>query len=44
MATQYKKIQNKLHPKEAEQGKTDLKPKASRDALLLVLIALTLVI
>ena len=44
MATQYKKIQNKLHPKEAEQSKTDLKPKASRDALLLVLIALTLVI
>ena len=39
MATQYKKIQNKLHPKEAEQGKTALKPKASRDALLLVLIA-----
>ena len=28
MATQYKKIQNKLHPKEAEQSKTDLKPKA----------------
>ena len=44
MATQYKKIQNKLHPQEAEQGKTDLKPKASRDALLLVLIALTLII
>ena len=44
MATQYKKIQNKLHPKEDEQKKTDLKPKASRDALLLVLIAMTIVI
>ncbi|MGM9540347.1 hypothetical protein [Anaerovibrio sp.] len=44
MATQYKKIQNKIHPKEDVKGKPDLKPKASRDALLLVLIAVTLVI
>lgn len=44
MATQYKKIQNKIHPKEDEKPKADLKPKASRDALLLVLIAVTLVI
>ena len=35
MATQYKKIQNKIHPKEDEKPKADLKPKASRDALLL---------
>ncbi len=41
MATQYKKIQNKIHPKEQESVKEDLKPKASRDALLLVLIAVT---
>ena len=44
MATQYKKIQNKIHPKEDDKPKADLKPKASRDALLLVLIAVTLVI
>ena len=44
MATQYKKIQNKLHPKDDEQAKADLKPKATRDALLLVLIAVTLFI
>ena len=44
MATQYKKIQNKLHPKEQPTEKQDLKPKASRDALLLVLIAMTVVI
>ena len=44
MATQYKKIQNKLHPKEQPAEKQDLKPKASRDALLLVLIAMTVVI
>lgn len=44
MATQYKKIQNKIHPKKADEQKVDLKPKASRDALLLVLIAVTLFI
>lgn len=44
MATQYKKIQNKLHPKEDEKAKADLKPKASRDALLLVLIVVTFII
>lgn len=44
MSTQYKKIQNKVHPKEDAPAKTDLKPKASRDALLLVLIVVTLVI
>lgn len=44
MSTQYKKIQNKIHPKEDGKEKTDLKPKATRDALLLVLIAVTLVI
>lgn len=44
MATQYKKIQNKIHPKETPKEGMDLKPKASRDALLLVLIAVTLLI
>ena len=44
MATQYKKIQNKIHPKDEKKENVDLKPKASRDALLLVLIAVTLII
>ena len=45
MATQYKKIQNKIGPKEdTTAGKADLKPKASRDMLLLVLIVLTAII
>lgn len=45
MSTQYKKIQNKIAPKEeATADKKDLKPKASRDMLLLVLIVLTAII
>ena len=43
MSTQYKKIQNKIAP-QSEAPEKNLKPKASRDVLLLILIGLTLII
>ncbi|WP_027397622.1 hypothetical protein [Anaerovibrio lipolyticus] len=43
MSTQYKKIQKNLSPAaDAANSKSNMKPKASRDLLLLIMIALTM--
>ena len=44
MSTQYKKIQKKNAPKSTNSTKANLKPKASRDLLLIILIVFTAVI
>ena len=45
MSTQTKRIQNKISPKEkVEKVKSDLKPKQSRDLLLLLLMGMTIFI
>lgn len=44
MSTQYKKIQKKTAPKNNAVAKSNLKPKASRDLLLIILIVFTLLI
>ena len=45
MSTQTKRIQNKISPKEkVEKVKSDLKPKQSRDLLLLLLMGMTTVV
>lgn len=44
MSTQYKKIQKKTAPKTDAVTKSNLKPKASRDLLLIILIVFTLLI
>ena len=44
MSTQTKKIQKKIAPKDPVAKESNLKPKASRDILLLILIGMTLLI
>lgn len=44
MSTQYKKIQKKNLSKNSPSSKTNLKPKASRDLLLIILIVFTALI
>lgn len=42
MSTQYKHLQNKLHPE--KKAKKNMKPKAPRDLMLIILICLTIII